>query len=320
MEQKILDQTTMIQYLLGLLSEDDSSRLEESFFKDDEYFEELVALEDDLIDDYVNDWLPDSFRIAFEEKLKSDAGWKQRVVVAGALSRRAVKLQPRSPESVSSPSFWELVAAAFRSRQPAYRLALLAGAAAVLVVFGVSAWQVIEQRRDLETFQAERRNSDTTIRNIQTELAQLQARGEDLNRQLEAERLGRQELEKAPAKNVAPAGLIASFVLRAGSVRGSDESMRLIIPKSVQSVRLQLDLATVGDYRSYQAALRTAAGAVVWAADMVRTTATASGKTVVIDLPPQFLAPGNYELGLLGLVDRGRFEEVAYYNFTVQEK
>jgi len=302
MEQKILDQTTMIQYLLGLLSEDDRSRLEETLFKNDEYFDDLVALEDDLIDDYVNDRLPDSFRTAFEEKLKSNPHWKQRLGVAGALSRHAAGLRTKP----------------FRPRHQNFRLTLLAGAAAALVLFSIAAWQVIEQRGNLETLRTERRNADTTIRNIQTELAKLQARDQDLSRQLGEERLGRQQLERD--KNRGPAGLIASFVLRAGLVRGRDDSARLIIPKSAQSVRLQLDLEAVGDYRSYRATLRTAAGGLVRSADMLRARTTDSGKAVVIDLPPQFLAPGNYEVELLGLVDPGKFEEVAYYNFTVQEK
>src|SRR6266853_370039 len=272
MEQKILDQTTMIQYLLGLLSEDYRSRLEETFFKHDEYFDDLIALEDDLIDDYVNDRLPDSFRIAFEEKLKSNPHWKQRLGVAGALSRHAAGLRTKP----------------FRPRHQNFRLTLLAGAAAALVLLSIAAWQVIEQRGNVETLRAERRNADATIRNVQTELAKLQARDQDLSRQLEEERLGRQQLERD--KNRAPAGLIASFVLRAGLVRGRDDSARLIIPKSARS------------------------------ADMLRARTTDSGKAVVIDLPPQFLAPGNYEVELLGLVDPGKFEEVAYYNFTVQEK
>src|SRR6267142_1636604 len=231
MEQKILDQTTMIQYLLGLLSEDDRSRLEETFFKHDEYFDDLIALEDDLIDDYVNDRLPDSFRIAFEEKLKSNPHWKQRLGVAGALSRHAAGLRTKP----------------FRPRHQNFRLTLLAGAAAALVLLSIAAWQVIEQRGNVETLRAERRNADATIRNVQTELAKLQARDQDLSRQLEE-------------------------------------------------------------------------GGLVRSADMLRARTTDSGKAVVIDLPPQFLAPGNYEVELLGLVDPGKFEEVAYYNFTVQEK
>src|SRR5213594_2828054 len=288
MEQKILDQTTMIQYLLGLLSEDDRSRLEETLFKNDEYFDDLVALEDDLIDDYVNDRLPDSFRTALEEKLKSNPHWKQRLGVAGALSRHAAGLRTKP----------------FRPRHQNFRLTLLAGAAAALVLFSIAAWQVIEQRGNLETLRTERRNADATIRNIETELAKLQARDQDLSRQLEEERLGRQQLERD--KNRAPASLIASFVLRAGLVRGQDDSARLIIPKSAQSVRLQLDLEAVGDYRSYRATLRTAAGGLVRSADMLRARTTDSGKAVVIDLPPQFLAPGNYEVELLGLVDPGK--------------
>src|SRR6266850_2228760 len=184
MEQKILDQTTMIQYLLGLLSEDDRSRLEETFFKHDEYFDDLIA-------DYVNDRLPDSFRIAFEEKLKSNPHWKQRLGVAGALSRHAAGLRTKP----------------FRPRHQNFRLALLAGTAAALVLLSIAAWQVIEQRGNVETLRAERRNADATIRNVQTELAKLQARDQDLSRQLEEERLGRQQLERD--KNRAPAGLIA---------------------------------------------------------------------------------------------------------------
>jgi hypothetical protein len=187
------------------------------------------------------------------------------------------------------------------------------------------AWQIAQQSQTVEGLRAERRSLDDAVGRMKNDIATLQAtvqkKDQDLAQQLEQERLDRQNLEKQRAQNAGPLGLIASFVLRAGSVRGAnDQPARLLIPRSAQSVRLQLDLETPREYRSYRADLRTAAGASVWAGDMLRPKTTDSGEAVVAELPADILAPGNYELALLGMAGGGKLEEVSYYYFGVQQR
>ena len=56
----------MKRYLLGDVSDEEQIRLEECYFVDDDVFEQLSALEDELIDDYVRGELAEPQRNQFE--------------------------------------------------------------------------------------------------------------------------------------------------------------------------------------------------------------------------------------------------------------
>jgi hypothetical protein len=87
MKQRADSEKLMIRYLLGDVPEDEQIRIEERFFTDDEYFEQLLALEDDLIDDYVNGELTDREREQFEEYFLASPTRRQRVEFAKTFMR-----------------------------------------------------------------------------------------------------------------------------------------------------------------------------------------------------------------------------------------
>lgn len=59
-------QETIRQYLLGQAPQEDSSRLEEQILTDETLFQELLAVEDELVDDYLNDKLSPGELQSFE--------------------------------------------------------------------------------------------------------------------------------------------------------------------------------------------------------------------------------------------------------------
>jgi anti-sigma-K factor RskA len=75
----------IVQYLLGQLPEDKQERLEEQLFTDDEYFERLIATEDELIDDYLLDRLSAGERKQFERTFLTNPFLRKRVALAKAL-------------------------------------------------------------------------------------------------------------------------------------------------------------------------------------------------------------------------------------------
>jgi hypothetical protein len=118
-----------IRYLLGLLSEEEHARVERALLEDDEAFEAMSALEDELFHEYAQGGLDAAERRRFEGRyLASDEG-RRRLADARAL---LAKVNPHAPRRAAGlGASWLLPAAAV--------LALAAG----------GAW--LAARRDLGT-------------------------------------------------------------------------------------------------------------------------------------------------------------------------
>jgi anti-sigma factor RsiW len=159
MKQRADSEKLMIRYLLGDVPEDEQIRIEERFFTDDEYFEQLLALEDDLIDDYVNGELTDREREQFEEYFLASPTRRQRVefaktfMRAGSLPALAEIAMPGEARPEPVP-WWRNVMVFWRAQSLPRRFAL---AASVVLVLGGS-WLIVDTmrlRNQVEQLQAE---------------------------------------------------------------------------------------------------------------------------------------------------------------------
>ena len=76
------DEQLLVRYLLGELSEEEQSQLEERYFADDDFYSELRATERDLIDDYVRGRLSGRRREQFESRFMASPERRQKVELA----------------------------------------------------------------------------------------------------------------------------------------------------------------------------------------------------------------------------------------------
>jgi anti-sigma factor RsiW len=296
MKQRADSEKLMIRYLLGDVPEDEQIRIEERFFTDDEYFEQLLALEDDLIDDYVNGELTDREREQFEEYFLASPTRRQRVEFAKtfmraaslpALAEIAMPGEAR-PEPVP---WWRTVMVFWRAQSLLRRFAL---AASVVLVLGGS-WLIVD-----------------TVR-LRNQVEQLQA--EEFQRDVQF------ALMHAP-----PLDSLA-FALFPGRARDIEGTNRFVIPQDVDSVQLRLYLpavaAGVTDPRSrYRAVVRTAEGNEVWSQDGLKAQRTGLREEaiVILDLPTPILPEGDYIITLSRRKSSGDFEDVGSYQFSVVRK
>lgn len=129
------DRQRLRDYLLGDASDGDRRAIEQRFFEDDAFFDEILEAQDDLIDDYARGALPARFQAAVEERLLADAEGQRRVTVARALHARAAAPLPAAAATppISRPA-------------PAHRWML---AAAALAVAGIAAtaWFAVDNAR-----------------------------------------------------------------------------------------------------------------------------------------------------------------------------
>jgi hypothetical protein len=75
------------QYLLNTLSEADREQFEMQYFEDDDLFQRLQAVEEELITDFVYDRLTTSERRLFEEHYSATPERCKRIEIAGNWKR-----------------------------------------------------------------------------------------------------------------------------------------------------------------------------------------------------------------------------------------
>jgi anti-sigma factor RsiW len=85
-ETKTINEELIARYLLGDLSEQELTAVEDRAFSDRSYLEEIQSVESDLIDEYVRGELSDSERQLFETRFLTSAERRNKIEFARALA------------------------------------------------------------------------------------------------------------------------------------------------------------------------------------------------------------------------------------------
>jgi anti-sigma factor RsiW len=101
------EERAMIQYWLGELSPEAEQHLEERYFADDDLFEQLLAVREELFDAYARGELSEAERARFEQRLLHSPEGREDLEFArsftGALDSESAANAP-APESAESPT------------------------------------------------------------------------------------------------------------------------------------------------------------------------------------------------------------------------
>lgn len=324
-----IDDEALQRYLLGQLPEEEQRRLEERFFSDDECFEELLAVEDDLVYDYARDVLADRERELFERRFLGVDGTPQRVAAARAALERIIDRSATVPIAATPPASTATEAGA-RERSPragwthdaswmrwAAVLALPASVAAIWLGLRTLGLQLA-----LDDAAGERTS-------LQAQLATERQQREEATRALDAERRARQALDErlaaaeaaarrpgADGSSASAPPTLLSLVLTPGLVRGADTAARARVTPETTTLELRLQRDAGADqaaYASYRVTLRSADAKEVWRSPVLR----ASRAPIVVRIPARLLPAGDYEVTLYGVSPRHADEEIADYALTV---
>jgi anti-sigma-K factor RskA len=336
----MVDEKQITSYLLGDLSEEEESRIEERFLRDVEYRESIQAVEDDLIDEYVRGELTPSGREQFEKRFMSLPHRRQRVEFAKALTKAFA--EPHALAAVrdtSAVDARELIQSSLLNflRTPKWAFRFAMAALAVLLVFS-GLWllnKTGQRRTQPDGLQAERQPSRQT-ESLPAPTADAGARHDEQavqpqsgrepfaqGKELAGQKPPREQEGTNPLvtrRSPAPSVAIASFVLSPGMARSGNETQKLLIPQTAQLIRLRLDIERGDEYQSYRAELRTVSGNTVWKRDMLRAQSKAAGSSVVLSLPNHILTPGEYELTFTGITGKEKSEDVGYYYLSVLKR
>jgi hypothetical protein len=321
--------TTEMRYLLGDLSEEEKTRLEEAFFADDSTFEALELAEEELIDAYVGNELSPEEQQQFEAKLLKSPRLLERVNFARALAEKADSLlSPESEPSIeparsfSSPAAKPKVGwwGAFFGQRPALRMAMAACGVLILVagLVLVSRWLRLRNERLTSEQAALQRQKEelqrsTNLRETPTpELQQSTNLREPPSRELQRSTNLREPTNRHPVLST-----IATVFLTPGSLRSGDGSRReLPIGPGINTARLQLALEK-NDYPAYSAQVKTADGTVVFRKSGLKAHNGGSGLQLLVSVTARRLTAGDYMVHVDGVTKSGQVEGVNDYPFRV---
>jgi anti-sigma-K factor RskA len=93
------DERLIMKYLLGRLSEEEQERIEDRFFTDDGFFEQVEITKDVLIEEYANNLLSFSERQEFEEYFLASRQGQQEFRIQRAINRYVSEINERTDTS-----------------------------------------------------------------------------------------------------------------------------------------------------------------------------------------------------------------------------
>lgn len=318
----------LVDYLLGELPEAEQIRLEERFFTDEESYQELLALEDELRYDYAAGGLTPAQRTQFAQRFLATTQGRDRTEFASAVLERVAAAQVTpvtqiaAPTPNAKPPLWQSLLAAFRLPLPVWQFGL---AMATLLLFAGASWlfyQTVNLRAQVARLETARTQQTQQTQQVD----ELRARQQQLSRELERERTERAQLEKELAqqqtarsseRQPASSSGVLAFILAPGLVRDENGLKRLTIPSNTNQVRLSLRLKRPNVYQRYHVVLQTLDGVELWQQSLPRATSKTTSQTVAVTLTAGRLQAGDYLLGLKGQRAGGALEEIDDYYFSI---
>lgn len=297
------------RYLLGDLPPTEQLTLEQEYFSDGEKFEQVWAMENELVDSYVRGRLMEKERELFERNYLTTPRHQKRVAIAKGLLQAAdativEEKKASTTDALSATSWWSNWLAAWQFPQMAWGGAL----AMAMLLLALGGWWYL-RNSSTEQIAVNEPDSQPTVQStvLPTPQPTTPTVTTDPSPKLSPQ-------ASPPPRPAVPA--VLAFVL-GGALRKPGDVQPLIVPRGTKQVRLQITLAGEA-YPSYQIKLRSVGGTDVLTQSAVRSTP--NKKSVAVYLPASRLPQGDYILTLSGLTGANETEEVNQYFFRVIPK
>jgi type II secretory pathway pseudopilin PulG len=312
------------KYLLGVLPAEESARLEDQYFADDQLFEEIELEEDELIDGYIRKTLDKNDRKVFEQAMRRSKRLNERVAFARVLLTKTSK-QP-VPAPLPTPSWWASIKAFFSG--PAVLKTALATVLVLVVVGAVfftvergrllqESQQLAQQRSSLEEQRQQLRReineAQLESQSLTTELQNQKQTVDQLKQQLEAT-----EQQLAQIKPQTRSVLPASISLFPAGLRGSGDIEILTVQPDQDRIRLELNLDN-DEYPTYRVSIEPAnnRGPNL---PPVRAYGPPSQRRISVQFRSNQLNAGDYVVKVNGRTPSGDYEPVTSYRFRLLKK
>jgi len=305
------------RYLLGELAEADQAALEQELLLDRGKFDQVWAVENELIDSYVRGEMSRADRERFEGHYLASPLHRERVAIAESFLTdidqpfgETVEARAKEPVVPWRRRF------SLRSPRPVFGVGLVM---ALLLTFSL-VWLYIERVRltgQIANVQKEPQTERAFLKQRERELA---SRNQEIEKEIadvsqRIEQL-KAELEQLRRRGQAIPSTVLSYLLAPASVRSDKAPPQSTISLSAGKARLLMELDN-NPYASYQVIIQTVEGREILRR---RTGKVRFGKDrafTALPVKAGELTMGDYILILFGQTSDGRSEESDRYFFRV---
>lgn len=275
------EQSLIRQYLLGELDEQDREQLEQRVITNPDYKEEVLIMEEELLEDYVNGSLSPRELELVREKYSATPALRRKVEIARALNDYVTDHPVVSPRPLPQRSWARSVLDFFAARNRFRQFSL---AVVILVFVGGSVmvyWWISRESRA---------NYAALVR---------------LN---------------APGSQILPLDdSVATISLSPLLLRGAGEARTITTTNQTGTVQLRLPSPSVQETSVFRARLKDSSGAEVFALDDVRARQPGESPVLVLQVPVGMLESQDYQLEISERKPDGSYESPTSYSFRVQK-
>lgn len=329
------DDQQLVQYLLGLLPDEDTERLDEMSIADEEVAARLGVVEDGLVDAYVRGTMPTDTRERFELVYLSSPRRRQKVKFAASFlevaDRAAVPVDAEATdESVRAPAGEPSDASSRASssgrvgpRSMSWWGPALA-AALVLLAGGAVVFNEARLRNGLHEAQIARDALDRRAHELEQQLNDQQAVNAQTVKELEGVRASLAALTQrsstagssGEAASVSPAPAMVALVLPP-QTRGGGPIATMAVPRGADGVAFELQFEA-NEFSQYEVALQDpATDRVVWRSGKIAARSAGDLAAVSIIVPAGGLKSQQYSLELTGYGAIGGAQVVSGYPLRI---
>jgi len=280
MKEEGATDASLRQFLLGRLEDEERLRIESQFITDSQMKDRVLAAEQKLVDDYLENCLTTADKEAFLSVYGDTAAQRRKLEIARSIQEWAANQSPAT-QIIPKPalSLWDRV-----------RLSLKP-----IIVIPIAATSIVAIVFALVWVNNRRTEQDRQYLAVQQELAQLNTPS---------------SLREVPAQEV--------LTLKPTVVRGVEPQPELASLTDVRIVELRLLWMQSEFYPRYQAVVRRSGDDRPYTIDNV-TTANDGGKVIRIRVSSRILIRGNNQIEITGIAADGSKGPPEIYSFLVSE-
>ena len=313
-----------IRYFLGELSETEQTAVEERFFMDAEFSDWLDEVETDLIDSYVRNELDAAQNQKFGQRFLVSERRRARVKAAAALLEKEKSTVFVPVTENAKPSFWENLKGFFTVPQLVYAsfgILLLALIGAIMFV-----WQHPTEIAKIgnEDIKVEPTKQPTPLNSpaITPTQTPIESQQNTNSPTVEPKQTPSPDKQKDEPKPETPkevrqeSPVMARIALSSSSLRSGNgtEPTKINLKAGTGSVYLSLKFKSEEEFVKYRVELRDGNGNLIASQDLKNK------KAVGIAVFAQKLRKGNYKITLKGAKADQDFEDLDFYDFTIEKK
>jgi hypothetical protein len=303
MREQLLDDVVARRFLLGQLPPEEQGRIEELAFEDRNTFAFLEAVENDLIDEFIQGDLTADEEQSFKSHFLFLPGRLHNLKISRLLQRHLNKVAPVPEKQRFSFLAWFKL-------QNLWRKFAMAAAVIAVVVFAV--WLVLRflEAKKPVTIQA---GPDKPVA-IPSPSFKISPSQVPTSSPAHVENKPKSVMPEKHRKSAYYAVLFPSASPRSAGVQ------QLKLAPDNESMTIELALITQRSFRTYKATLQNEQELELYLWPDLKAERLTSGKAVKIDVPKGLLKPQQfYRIVVSGVPSRGDAEEIARYPFEVKE-